>query len=158
MPEHPNDMIGNEGCGNYAVSGDGTLAYVAGERSGNALHVVWIDRSGDVASTALPRRNYENVVISPDGTRAIVQIRGGVTSLWMHDLARNTLTPIGSSTGSSQAPLFTADGSRVIYRGTRKGFRNVYWRPVDGSGDEERLTTNPMCRRHRRPCRRMAVG
>jgi serine/threonine-protein kinase len=125
------------------VSGDGTLAYVAGERSGSALHVVWIDRSGDVASTALPRRNYENVVISPDGTRAIVQIRAGVTSLWMHDLARNTLTPIGSSTGSSQAPLFSADGSRVIYRGTRRGFRNVYWRRVDGSGDEERLTTQP---------------
>jgi hypothetical protein len=26
---------------------------------------------------------------------------------------------------------------------TRQGFRNLFWRPVDGSGDEERLTTNP---------------
>ena len=61
----------------------------------------------------------------------------------MYDLGRNTLTPIGNSAGSSQAPLWTADGARVIYRGTRQGFRNLYWRPVDGSGDEERLTTKP---------------
>ena len=57
--------------------------------------------------------------------------------------ARNTLTPLATVPGSSQAPLWTPDGTRVIYRGTRKGFRNLYWRPVDGSGDEEPLTTKP---------------
>ena len=72
-----------------------------------------------------------------------MQIREGITGLWIYDLARNTLTPIGSSAGSSQSPAWTADGARVIYRGTRKGFRNLYWRPADGSGDEERLTTKP---------------
>ncbi|MEO5799794.1 MAG: hypothetical protein ABIS00_10190, partial [Gemmatimonadales bacterium] len=35
------------------------------------------------------------------------------------------------------------DGKRVIYRGTRQGTRNLYRIPVDGSGDEERLTTKP---------------
>jgi Tol biopolymer transport system component len=53
------------------------------------------------------------------------------------------LTPIGNGAGSSQAPLWTVDGARVIYRGTRLGFRNLYWRAVDGSGDEDRLTTKP---------------
>ena len=141
--EHPNDTIGNEGCGNYAVSTDGTLAYVPGTRLRNAARLVWIDRAGKAEVAPLPERNYENVAISPDGTRAIVQIREGTTTLWMLDLDRDTLTPIGSSAGSSQAPLWTADGARVIYRGTRQGFRNLYWRPVDGSGDEERLTEKP---------------
>jgi Tol biopolymer transport system component len=60
--------------------------------------------------------------------------------LWNYDFARNTLTPLASATGSSQAPLFTPDGARVIYRATRKGFRNLYWRAADGSGEEEQLT------------------
>jgi eukaryotic-like serine/threonine-protein kinase len=141
--EHPNDSIGNEGCGNYAVSDDGALAYLAGGRTRNGARLVWIDRAGARRSAALPERAYENVAISPDGTRAIVQIRGSVTTLWMHDFGRNSLTPIGSSPGSSQAPLWTADGTRVIYRGTRQGSRNLYWRAVDGTGDEERLTTKP---------------
>jgi len=141
--EQPSDGIGNEGCGNYAVSDDGTLAYLAGGRTRTATRLVWVERGGAPAALALPERAYENVAISPDGKRAIVQIRGGVTSLWMHDFDRNTLTPIGNSVGSSQAPLFTADGTRVIYRGTRQGSRNLYWRLVDGSGDEERLTTKP---------------
>jgi serine/threonine-protein kinase len=61
----------------------------------------------------------------------------------MYELERHTMTPVARSAGSSQAPLFTPDGLRVIYRGTRKGTRNLYWRAVDGSGDEERLTNKP---------------
>jgi Tol biopolymer transport system component len=29
----------------------------------------------------------------------------------------------------------------VIYRGTRKGYRNLFWKAADGTGVEERLTT-----------------
>jgi len=137
--EHPSDGGGNEGPGNFDVSDDGTLLYLGGGRTRNATRLVWVDRTGTVTPTSLPERNYENVVISPDGTHAIVQIREGTTRLWDYDFARNTLTPIGSSAVSSQAPLFTSDGTRVIYRGTREGSRNVYWRPVDGSADEQRL-------------------
>ncbi len=137
----PNDGAGNEGSGNYAISDDGTLAYLAGGRAHRAARLVWIDRAGKPAFVPLSERRYENVVISPDGQRAIVQINEGVTALWTYDFGRGTLTPLGSSAGSSQAPLWTSDGARVLYRGTRKGTRNLYWRAADGSGDEERLTT-----------------
>ena len=139
MPETTNDN-GNEGSGNYAVSSSGTMAYVGGGRSRNAARLVWIDRAGKVESLNLPERDYENVMISPDGTKAVVQIREGMTTLWIYDFARNTLTPIGNSAGSSQSPLWTPDGARIIYRGTRQGFRNLWWRAADGSGAEERLT------------------
>jgi Tol biopolymer transport system component len=130
-----------EGSGNYAVSGAGTLAHVVGGRTLNSARLVWIDRTGKLDPLPLPERDYDSVVISPDGTRAIVQIRGGKTELWMYDFARGTLTPIGNSAGSSQSPLWTSDGARIIYRGTRQGFRNLYWRMADGSGVEERLAT-----------------
>jgi len=137
---HPNDTIGNEGCGNYAVSDDGDLAYIGGGLARAAMRLVWIDRAGRALPTGAPDRPYENAVLSPDGTRAVVQIRGSSTELWAYDFGRSTLTPIGSAAGSSQAPLFTPDGSRLIYRATRKGFRNIYGRPADGSGVEEPLT------------------
>jgi len=140
--EQPNDGIGNEGCGNYAVSNDGTLAYLGGGRL-SAMRLVWVDRANALAPLPLPERAYENVAISPDGGRAVVQIREGTTRLWIYDFVRGTLTPLGPATGSSQAPLWTPDGTHVIYRGTRQGTRNLYRIPVDGSGDEERLTSKP---------------
>jgi serine/threonine-protein kinase len=141
MPERLNDGGGNEGTGNYAISAAGTLVYIAGGRSRNARRLVWIDRAGKVEPASLPERDYESVLFAPDGNRAVVQIRDSVTDLWIYDVGRNTLAPIGNSTGSSQSPVWSADGTRVIYRGTRAGFRNVFWRPVDGSGSEERLMT-----------------
>jgi serine/threonine-protein kinase len=33
------------------------------------------------------------------------------------------------------------DGKAIVYRGTRNGDRNLYWRAADGTGDEQRLTT-----------------
>src|SRR5262245_60811478 len=61
-------------------------------------------------------------------------------TIWIYDFARTTLTPL-TSKGSSQAPTWTADGKHIAYRGTRAGFRNIYWKSSDGSGEEERLTT-----------------
>jgi serine/threonine-protein kinase len=141
MPERTNEGGFVEGAGNFVVAEDGSLAYLAGQRARNAARLVWIDRRGNVDPPPLPERNYENAAISPDGKRAVVQIREGVIGLWMYDFARNTLTPLGPSSGSSQAPVWTSDGARVIYRATRKGLRNVYWRAADGSGNEEALTT-----------------
>jgi Tol biopolymer transport system component len=63
--------------------------------------------------------------------------------LWLYDVARRALTPFATTGGSSQAPAWTPDGRRIVYRGTRAGTRNLYWKAVDGSGEEERLTTKP---------------
>ena len=141
MSEHTNEGGLNEGAGNYAVSADGTLAYVAGGRRRNSTRLVWVDRSGRVEVPPLPERNYEGVALSPDGKRAIAQIREGTIAFWMYDLARNTLTPIGTSAGSSQSPVWTADGARILYRGTRQGLRTIYSRAADGSGEEEPLSS-----------------
>ena len=139
--EQPRDGVGNEGCGNFSVSDDGTLAYLFGGGTQNDQRLVWIDRSGVAAALPLPQRAYENAAVSPDGARAVVQIREAFTRLWVYEFSRGTLTPVGPATASSQAALWSADGARLIFRGTRKGTRNLYWMPADGSAAEERLTT-----------------
>ena len=149
--------IGNEGTGNYALSGSGTPVYLAGGRSRNARRLVWIDRAGKVEPASLPVRDYENVLFAPDGNRAVVQIRDNTTDLWIFDVGRGTLTPIGNSPGSCQSPVWTADGTRVIYRGTRAGLRNVFWLPtVPEARNGSRRRPTRVIRRRR--CRRTATG
>lgn len=53
---------------------------------------------------------------------------------------RGTITAFTSNTTGSQAPVWSPDGRRIAYRGTRKGFRNVWVKTVDGTDEEQQLT------------------
>ncbi len=137
MPELP--RLENETAAAYSVSDNGTLVYLAGGPTRTANRIVWVDHAGRIEALRLPEREYESVVISPDGTQAVVQVFEGTMTLWILDLARQTLSPFVTS-GSSQAPIWTVDGKRIIYRGTRLGFRNLYSKAADSTGEEVRLT------------------
>ncbi|NOT30213.1 MAG: serine/threonine-protein kinase [Planctomycetes bacterium] len=139
MPELPRED--GEGVSACVLSTGGTLAYLPGGPARRAQRLVWVDRTGVAVPLPLPERDYRSVVISPDGRQVIVQIEEGMVGLWLYDFARQTMTPFATSGGSSQAPVWTPDGKRVIYRGTRAGFRNLFWKSADGTGEEERLTT-----------------
>ena len=69
-------------------------------------------------------------------------MEGGTVGVWLYDFVRATLTPLTTGSGSSQAPRWTADGTRLVYRGTRTGLRNLWWKGVDDAAGEERLSTS----------------
>jgi serine/threonine-protein kinase len=132
---------GSEG-NHYAVSDNGVFVSVAGSASRFERRLVWVGRDGRVDPLAAPPREYYgNAVISPDGRRAAVDMEGGTVGIWIFDFARSTLTPVTTGSGSSQAPRWTADGARLVYRGTRKGLRNLWWKGVDSAAGEERIAT-----------------
>ena len=137
LPEYP--RLENEGAAAYAVSEGGTLAYLAGGPTRYAYRLVWVDRDGNVEPLPFPERDYEAVAIAPDGERAVVQVSEGTVGLWLFDFARHTMTPLVTTGGSSQAPVWTVDGKRIAYRATRSGARTVYWKAADGTGSEEPL-------------------
>jgi dipeptidyl aminopeptidase/acylaminoacyl peptidase len=126
----------------YAFSESGTLAYVPGSPEWDSdRRLVWVDQAGEVEPLPTPARPYMSPTISPDGRFATVAIRGDTWRIWVYDFLRATLTPLTSG-ASSQTPIWTADASRVVYRATRSGFRNLFWKPADGSGEEERLAAS----------------
>ena len=132
---------GGEGA-QYAVSDNGVFVSVAGSLDRYQKQLVWVDRNGRVEPVAAPPQDYHgNAVISPDGRRAAVDIEGGTVGIWIYDFSRGTLTPLTTGPGSSQAPRWTPDGTRIVYRGTRTGLRNLWWKTVDDGAEEERLTT-----------------
>ena len=137
--ERARDGVG-EGA-QYAVSDAGTLAYVQAQPGVFERRLVWVSRDGTVAPIPAPPDAYTDPAISPDGKSVALSVQGTTQKMWIYDLVRSTLTTL-TSPGSLQSPLWTPDGRRLVYRATRAGYRNVFWRVADGSGDEERLTTS----------------
>jgi Tol biopolymer transport system component/tRNA A-37 threonylcarbamoyl transferase component Bud32 len=138
----PERALDDEGA-QFSVSGSGLLAYVPADPARLERRVVWVDATGNITPLGLPTRAYTDPVLSPDGRYVAFTTLGAIEAIWIYDITRHTLAAFTStSAGSSQAPIWKPDGTRILYRGTRNGFRNLFWKVVDGGSDEERLTTS----------------
>jgi serine/threonine-protein kinase len=126
-----------------SVSNSGVLAYVPASARRYERRLVWVDAAGKVEPLPAPSRAYADPSISPDGGSAAFTIIGAADTIGIYDFARRTQSALTTTAaGSSQAPVWSPDGSRLVYRGTRGGFRNLFSKPVDNSTEEVRLTTS----------------
>jgi eukaryotic-like serine/threonine-protein kinase len=132
--------IGGEGAA-FIASANGTLLHIPGDPHRLDTRVVWVDRGGHLDPVALPVQDLANARLAPDGRRAAFNVHGATDEIAVLDFERNTMSPLTSGTDGSQAPVWSPDGRRIVYRGTRGGFRNLFWRAADGSGAEMRLIT-----------------
>ncbi len=141
VAEHLNDNGG--GTGGYAAftaSANGVLAF---QRSA-APQLTWYDREGTALRSVGEPSDYQGLALSPDGMRlAVTKLKGAnavTASIWLLDLARG-----GASTrftfGSARArnPVWSADGSRIIFSSDRDGPWNLYQKSANGATDEEAL-------------------
>ena len=123
---------------NFSISEHGTLVYAPMDQ-GQSRSLVWVDREGHQEAINAPPRAYLVPRLSPDGTRAVVSSNG----LWTWDFLRQTLTRLTfGATGNFS--VWMPDGRHIIF--TRVGSTaseapNLYRGSVDGTGNEERLTT-----------------
>jgi len=60
--------------------------------------------------------------------------------VWVYEPERDAMTRLTFG-GSTYAPIWSPDGKRIAFGSSREGVINVYWKPADGTGAEERLTT-----------------
>jgi serine/threonine-protein kinase len=135
-------LIGNQGA-HFAASEIGDLVLVPGDPRRLDRRLVWVTRNGDVEPVSAPVRPYAGTVaISPDGRFGAMDILEESINIWVYDFSRGTLTPLIKGAGSSQVPRWTTDGTRIVYRGTRMGFRDLWWAPVSQPAAEERLTNS----------------
>jgi serine/threonine protein kinase len=131
--------IGSEGA-SFAVSNRGDLVNLPGDPHRTDTRIVWVDRSGRTEGVQVPAQDIANTVLSPDGRRAAFNVHGPTNEIAIVEFERGLLTMLTTNTNGSQAPVWSPDGRRIAYRGTRKGFRNVWVKAVDGTGDEQQLT------------------
>jgi len=133
-----------DGRAGFAVSDNGTLAYITASSFTADLELVWVTRRGAVSAPVTAPARFDNPALSPNGRQVAIAIAqpGETRDVWVLDLARGTRTPITSGGANDFAPLFTADGGRIIYESERPVF-DLYVRPADASAPAVPLLVSP---------------
>ena len=121
----------------FSVSKTGTLAYVPGDFSLGRL--AWIDRVGRAAVLTETPVSLVDPALSPDGERVAMQDRDN--NLWVMHVRRGSrvrLTLDGE--GVNAYPVWSADGTRIVFASNRSGDWEIYSVPA-GGGSATRLLT-----------------
>jgi serine/threonine-protein kinase len=126
--------VGEETIAYLSISDTGTLVFASGQEAVES-EIVYVDRNGGTRSIAKERSNFSYPRVSPDGNRVALQVGSPQGSnIWIYDLVRGTRTRMIS--GGLEA-VWTPDGSRIVYSDST----NLFWKPSDGSGEAEMLTS-----------------
>jgi serine/threonine protein kinase len=119
----------------------GIVAYRTGS-AGVRRQLTWLDRSGKSVGTigAPDEAGLNNVELSPDGKRvAVNRAVTGNRDIWLIDAARGVPTPFTFDAASDGLPVWSADGSHVVFTSNRRGVFNLYWKVSSGAGADELL-------------------
>jgi Tol biopolymer transport system component len=122
------------------VSQAGTLVYQAGGSVRSQL--LWFDRAGRQIGTLGDPGDYGDVELSPDGTRAAVSLRDRATNaldLWLVDAARGLRTRFTFDPANEIRPIWSPDGTNIVFSSNRRGANDLYQKPSNGVGGEEIL-------------------
>jgi serine/threonine-protein kinase len=123
------------GAALFALSDDGSLAYIPGDKTTEIFDLVWLSGE-DIERVAPELGGYFQAALSPGGDRVVLASNDrGAPDLWMYDMERGS---IGRFTfEDSFSPVWAADGSAVFFSLQRDGASAVARMPADGLGEIE---------------------
>ena len=128
------------GVARFAVAASGSLAYVPSGATA-PRKMVWIDRAGREETVAAPPRGYTYPRVSPDGTRAAIDVRDEGIDIWVWAFDRETLTRLTFDPAQDEYPVWTHDGARILFASFRDKSWGVFSQAADGSGVAQRVGT-----------------
>lgn len=135
---------GVTGAAQFSVSDNGTLVYIPGPPSltAAAAHLALVDRQGRIQPLKMPPGFYGVPRASPDGSRIVFGTDDGKEAIiWTLELTAGRAMQRLTSGGNNRAPIWTSDGTRVVFQSDRDGDRALFWQLADGTAAAERLTT-----------------
>jgi Tol biopolymer transport system component len=128
------------GLSDFSVSSYGALVYRGGATNDNRL--VWVDRNGKELSEVDKPAPNQTTSLSPDGMRLAIAKRdsqGDKVAVWIRDLARGVTSRFTFNASNESSPVWSADGSRVVFSSDRKGSPSLYEKGATGTGSEKEL-------------------
>jgi serine/threonine protein kinase/Tol biopolymer transport system component len=137
VAEQVGDDSNGRGHGAFSASANDILVFWRGGTTPDR-QLTWYDRQGKVLGTAGEPGDYQELALSPDGTRVALMKRSGQASdLWLLDLSRDTSTrfTFGLTTGIDSHPVWSPDGSRIIF----SSGNGLYQKPTSSVKDAELL-------------------
>src|SRR5688572_9074807 len=115
--------------GYFSASDDGVVVHHSG--SAGLTQFTWTDRKGQQLGTIDVPADQGDLELSPDGKRLIfrrVDFQTGSISLWLTDLERGTSSRFTFEKTSDFSPIWSPDGSRIVFSTLRDGPPNLYRR------------------------------
>jgi serine/threonine-protein kinase len=143
--ENVADAAAVSGAAHFSVAANGTLAYVGEfQLVGAAIATpVWVDRAGHEDTLKVDPQVYWYPRLSPDGTRMAVSIADSLTpsraDIWVLDLVRGSKTRITFDANNRFYPVWTPDGTRLIFSDGVGAKNRIRWAPATGAGSIETL-------------------
>ena len=129
---------GPVGFVSFTVSENGMLVYRGGSAIGSDL--LWFDRGGKQLGPLRPREGYINVSLSPDGKRVAYSIgNASARDIWLLELGRDLPSRFTFGPAYNWLPIWSPDGSRIVFASNRDGPIDLYQKPASGAGNEEAL-------------------
>jgi Tol biopolymer transport system component len=127
----------------FSASTNGVIAYRSGGAQNSRL--TWFDRNGTRLGTAGDENGVHlSLALSPDGTRAVAAIMRSdqfrtPLNLWLVDLTRPASARFTFSRLPDVNPVWSPDGSQIVFSALRGGAMDLYQKRVSGAGEEEVL-------------------
>ena len=134
------DPVTRQSC--FSVSDTGVVAYQSGA-SGKS-QFVWVDRSGRQIGVAGPRGEFGDLQLAPDGKSvAFHKFDSGTFGIWVMGIASGIASHLTFGVGDF-TPIWSPDGSRIVFGSNRDGRMNLYQKASTGEGNEEPLLKSPL--------------
>lgn len=114
----------------------------AAPKGGVQGRLTWLDRQGKVVSTAGEAGLYRTLTISPDGKRIAFERADPQTQnrdIWLLDAASGKEIRFTSDPAWEAFPLWSPDGSRIVFTSNRSGVYDLYQKSTNNTGGEELL-------------------
>jgi len=123
----------------FTVSANGILTYRGGLGAGRRVMTLY-DAAGRQSATVGAPAVYQSPAISPDSERvAVFRQDGSAGDIWIFDLVRGTSSRFTFDAATDTAPIWSADGTRVVFSSNRDGAFDLYVKNAGGGGQEEVL-------------------
>ena len=126
--------------GVFSLSQNGILIYQSGN-SAAGRRLVWFDRTGQEIGAIGQADHYDQTSsYSPDRKKIAISIFDATSrniDIWIQDLKRNTRTRFTFDPANDQYPIWSPDGSQIIFASSRKDQFDLYQKNSSGVGSEE---------------------
>ncbi|MFH1143564.1 MAG: protein kinase, partial [Candidatus Eisenbacteria bacterium] len=124
--------------GAFSASENGVLVFHSGGEL-DLAELIWVDRNGEPQGKLGDAAAYAEPAISPDGRRVAVGIedpRSGSSDIWVCEAGSGARTRFTIDPAADQAPLWSPDGTRIIYSSARRGPFDLYEKSLHGTEPE----------------------
>lgn len=124
----------------FSVSDTEVLVYQS--RGTVKTQFVWFDRNGQQRGSPGPPGEYLSPALSPDEKRVAfdrVDPQTGTTDIWLLDLTRGISSRFTFDPAQDAIPIWSPDGSRIVFSSNRDGDFNLYQKLSSGAGSEEAI-------------------